>query len=146
MMPAHDWTPVDAGTVHHFHSGWIVRLSDYLNGGWLPDVQRWISRLLAIAVIGSAIDAVGDPADAATRVDLVIDEPLADRPSAWPITTGVPFPRGKLSRAECCRLIDDRGQEQPLQTQVAATWDAERKSVRWLTIDFLAEPGRKYAL
>lgn len=83
---------------------------------------------------------------AATRVDLVIDEPFADRKVPWPITTGVPFPRGKLTSIEHCRLIDDRGLERPLQARVAATWDAERKSVRWLTIDFIAEPGRKYAL
>src|SRR5258706_286349 len=83
---------------------------------------------------------------AVSRVDLVIDEPFADRKAAWPITTGVPFPRGKLTSAEHCRLIDDRGVARPLQARVAATWDAERKSVRWLTIDFVAEPGRKYAL
>ena len=36
-MPAHDWGLVDAGTFHHFHSGWITRLSDHLNSGVLPD-------------------------------------------------------------------------------------------------------------
>lgn len=36
-MPAHDWRRVDAGTFHHFHSGWVMRLSDQLNGGMLPD-------------------------------------------------------------------------------------------------------------
>ncbi|TXT32532.1 MAG: hypothetical protein FD138_2048 [Planctomycetota bacterium] len=106
-------------------------------------------RSLLLVALGIAVVALCDPTESAaatTRVDLVIDEPLADRKAAWPITTGVPFPRGKLSDAEHCRLIDDQGQEQPLQARVAATWDADRKSVRWLTIDFIAEPGRKYAL
>src|SRR5947208_234708 len=83
---------------------------------------------------------------AATRVPLAIDEGRADRHVPWPVTTGVPFPQGKLTRADACRLVDDRGEEQPLQTRVAATWDAAKSSVRWLTIDFLAQPGRRYAL
>ncbi len=86
------------------------------------------------------------PLQGATRVELVIDEPRAERNVPWPITTGVPFPRGALKDATQCRLIDERGVEQPLQTKVAATWDAERSSIRWLTIDFIAEPRRKYAL
>jgi hypothetical protein len=86
------------------------------------------------------------PVVAATRVELVIDEPFADRTAAWPITTGVPFPRGALSNAEQCRLVDDTGAEQPLQARVAATWEKEGQSVRWLTIDFVAHPGRTYAL
>jgi hypothetical protein len=97
---------------------------------------------LMLGVVLASIDS----APAATRIDLILDEPFADRQAAWPITTGVPFPRGQLTGAEHCRLLDDRGEEQPLQAQVTATWDAERKSVRWLTIDFLAQPGRKYAL
>ena len=104
------------------------------------------SLLVAIALIAVQLGVPRHFAAAATKVDLVLDEPFAHRTAAWPITTGVPFPRGKLTSAEHCRLIDDRGEERPLQARVAATWDAERKSVRWLTIDFLAEPGRKYAL
>lgn len=104
------------------------------------------SILVAITLLGAQLCVAQQFAAAATRVDLVIDEPFADRKAAWPITTGVPFPRGKLANAEHCRLIDNQGQEQPLQARVAATWDAEQKSVRWLTIDFIAEPNRKYAL
>src|SRR5262245_13891860 len=85
-------------------------------------------------------------ARAATRVDLVIDEPLPARKVPWPITTGVPFPRGQLGAGENCRLVDDTGRECPLQARVTATWDAQRRSIRWLTIDFIAQPGRKYAL
>jgi len=81
-----------------------------------------------------------------TRVELVVDEATPGRTVAWPVTTGVPFPRGALTDDDHCTLVDDTGAERPLQTKVAATWDAERKSIRWLTIDFIAQPGRKYAL
>jgi hypothetical protein len=35
-MPIHDWTRVNAGIFHHFHSAWIVELSNTLNDGLLP--------------------------------------------------------------------------------------------------------------
>src|SRR5215510_6385198 len=35
-MPIHDWTRVNAGTFHHFHTTWITHLSEALNGGLLP--------------------------------------------------------------------------------------------------------------
>ncbi len=94
--------------------------------------------LVSLITIASAV--------AATHVDLVIDEGRANRTVPWPVTTGIPFPKGGLTDANQCRLIDDRGEEQPLQAKVAATWDATRTSIRWLTIDFVAQPGRKYAL
>jgi hypothetical protein len=36
-MPVRDWTKVDAGTFHSFHSAWITHLMGKLNGGLLPD-------------------------------------------------------------------------------------------------------------
>lgn len=36
-MPIHDWTRVDAGVFHHFHTGWLVRLGDILNERVLPE-------------------------------------------------------------------------------------------------------------
>lgn len=83
---------------------------------------------------------------AATLVELVIDEATKNRTVAWPVTTGVPFPQGALTKEENCRLLDEKGKEHPLQSKVAATWDAARSSIRWLTIDFIAQPGRKYWL
>jgi len=35
-MPIHDWTRVNAGTFHDFHSAWIIHLKEALNGGLLP--------------------------------------------------------------------------------------------------------------
>ncbi len=35
-MPVHDWTRVDAGIFHAFHTLWIVKLMGGLNAGLLP--------------------------------------------------------------------------------------------------------------
>lgn len=35
-MPVHDWSRVDAGIFHHFHTLWLTELSNALNGGLLP--------------------------------------------------------------------------------------------------------------
>jgi hypothetical protein len=35
-MPVHDWTRVEAGIFHDFHSAWITELRNALNGGILP--------------------------------------------------------------------------------------------------------------
>ncbi|HEV3261084.1 MAG TPA: DUF4058 domain-containing protein, partial [Gemmataceae bacterium] len=36
-MPVHDWTRVNAGAFHDFHSAWIIHLKEALNGGLLPE-------------------------------------------------------------------------------------------------------------
>ena len=36
-MPVHDWGRVKPAIFHHFHTKWIVTISDALNGGLLPD-------------------------------------------------------------------------------------------------------------
>jgi len=101
-----------------------------------------VAATFGISLIGSSNLLAAPP----TRVPLVVDELRTERTVAWPITTGVPFPEGGLTDEKQCRLVDDTGAEQLLQSRVAATWDAARKSIRWLTIDFIAAPGRKYAL
>jgi hypothetical protein len=35
-MPVHDWTRIDAGTFHAFHTAWVTHLMEALNGGLLP--------------------------------------------------------------------------------------------------------------
>jgi hypothetical protein len=35
-MPIHDWTRLEPGDFHHFHQGWVVNLTNELNGGLLP--------------------------------------------------------------------------------------------------------------
>jgi hypothetical protein len=89
---------------------------------------------------------LNSPARGITRVPLIINEAFDDRRIPWPMTTGVPFPRGALKAKENCRLVDDGGRPQELQAKVAATWDADKTSIRWLTIDFIAHPGCRYFL
>jgi hypothetical protein len=36
-MPVHDWTKVDAGVFHDFHTAWLVEIRNALNGGLLPE-------------------------------------------------------------------------------------------------------------
>jgi hypothetical protein len=36
-MPVHDWTRVDAGTFHDFHSAWIIHLKEVLNEQLVPE-------------------------------------------------------------------------------------------------------------
>src|SRR4051794_10839215 len=35
-MPLHDWTRVDDGTFHAFHTSWLTHLVEALNAGLLP--------------------------------------------------------------------------------------------------------------
>ena len=35
-MPVHDWTRVDAGIFHHFHTSWMDEIAGALNAGLLP--------------------------------------------------------------------------------------------------------------
>ena len=104
--------------------------------------RRCVAALSFLAVC--CLQAAG--ANAATRIELKIDELRANRTVPWPVTTGVPFPQDGLTDASQCRLVDDRGEEVLLQSRIAATWEVDRKSIRWLTIDFIAQPGRKYHL
>lgn len=103
-------------------------------------------RCLLRRLIVTSVLCLPTVANAATQIPLVIDEPFDERNVAWPLTTGIPFPRGALTAEKQCRLLDDLGQEHLLQSRVAASWDAKRSSIRWLTIDFIAVPGRRYSL
>jgi hypothetical protein len=56
-MPVHDWSRVDAGAFHAFHTAWITHLSETLNGGVLPSgyyamaeqhAGRWIADILTL--------------------------------------------------------------------------------------------------
>jgi uncharacterized membrane protein len=36
-MPVHDWTLVEAGIFHDFHTAWIISIRSALNQGILPE-------------------------------------------------------------------------------------------------------------
>src|SRR5687767_5205520 len=104
-------------------------------GGTLRGRESEVTMRVRLRFALLLVLALPSAARPATRVDLILDE-VEPRTIAWPVTTGVPFPRDRLRSADRCRLVDDLGAEQPLQARAAATWDGPGGSVRWLTIDF----------
>jgi hypothetical protein len=55
---------------------------------------------------------------------------------AYPITTGVPFPKGALWGEQNVRLVDSKGGEIPCQTTVRSAWDIVEGGIRWLGLDY----------
>jgi len=61
-MPVHDWTRVSAGTFHHFHSAWIVHLTESLNGGLLPEGYYALAEQRAGQIVPEVLTLrVGEP-------------------------------------------------------------------------------------
>ena len=78
------------------------------------------------------------------RLELSVVERSGVARQGEPITSGVPFPKGELRRAEQVRLLRN-GQEVPAQFRAAGLWRPD-DSVRWLLVDFqtdLAAHGRQ---
>jgi hypothetical protein len=50
-MPIHDWTKVNAGTFHDFHTAWIVALRSALNAGILPSGFYALAEQVATNII-----------------------------------------------------------------------------------------------
>jgi len=76
-------------------------------------------------------------------IPLVIDNPSKlDEP--WPLTCGVPFPKGRFKDARLLRLETEAGETVPCQIDKTATWlDG---SIRWLLLNFQGNPGKSYVL
>lgn len=53
--------------------------------------------------------------------------------TSWPVSTGVPFPRGVLREATTIAVKTSKGSALPVQTRVLSRWDDG--SVRWLLAD-----------
>jgi len=75
------------------------------------------------------------------QVPLKVENPYDFALTDFPITSGVPFPRGELGTAEHVRLLDDKGREIAVQPRVAARW--QDGSVKWLRISFQADVEAK---
>lgn len=78
------------------------------------------------------------------RIPIIIDDP-SGLTEIWPLTCGVPFPKGKLKDTSSLCLEDAAGKRVPGQIDVTATW-LEDKSVRWVLVNFQGNPGKKYFL
>ena len=74
------------------------------------------------------------------QVRLLVRNPSGLRHSRWPVTTGVPFPKGALEAPGHVRLVDDAGQPVDVQARAASTW-GPNGCVRWLLLDFQYHVG-----
>ena len=76
-----------------------------------------------------------------TSIPIVIDNP-AGLEEPWPLTCGVPFPKGALRDASALWLADKTGKRGPCQIDTTATWlDG---SVRWVLLHFVGRPDKSY--
>ncbi len=65
---------------------------------------------------------------------LTVSEPSGVERSNYPVTSGVPLPKGALFDTKQARLLNESGEEMPVQVETTAMWVDE--SVKWLLIDF----------
>ena len=78
------------------------------------------------------------------RLRLVADFPDGLGLDEWPVTFGVPFPRGALASADNVRIVTAAGQEVPAQIIRTATWHRPDGDVRWVLVDMAARRGTQY--
>ena len=94
------------------------------------------------AYYGPDITFTAKPAEApptragVTPVPLTIRNPHDAAAESWPVTGGVPFPRGVLGDASHVRLVRD-GQELPAQVTPTGNWPDG--SVKWVLVSLLAD-------
>jgi len=82
-------------------------------------------------------------ANAAERVELVVDMAGIRTTAPDPVCSGVPFARGKVPSADNVRLLMG-GREIDAQARVLAVWPD--RSAKWVLLDFLARDGDKVTL
>lgn len=68
---------------------------------------------------------------------LSVREPSGVVRSAWPVTSGVPLPRGAVRKPDQVALFTSEHHSIPLQTEVLSRWPDG--SIRWLLLDFLID-------
>ena len=79
------------------------------------------------------------------RISLEILEPPARGVlKNVPVSVGVVLPDGELIASQSGRVIDDRGQVVPLDTEATGWWDPGRQSIKWLLLKFPLSTDRNY--
>ena len=71
------------------------------------------------------------------EVPLRISESLGLPRRAWPVTRGVPLPKGALKTLDALHLTDPQGRPIPAQFRVLSRWPDE--SLKWVLADFQAD-------
>jgi hypothetical protein len=69
-----------------------------------------------------------------SQLTLDVQESLGLARNQWPITVGVPFPKGLVPDAMRLVVTDDGGRATPVQTRVLSRW--HDGSVRWVLLDW----------
>ncbi len=70
----------------------------------------------------------------AGRIPFTVHNPVDEPVTGWPVTWGLPIPRGCIWDLDHCRLVDAKGARVPSQKRVEVTWDDG--SIRWALFDF----------
>lgn len=81
------------------------------------------------------------PMPAVQRVKLKMNWP--DGVDRAPAYCGLSLPAGMMTEPRPVRLVDDRGTQTPVQTEVLARW-SPAGPIRWIGLHFTAERGREY--
>jgi len=78
------------------------------------------------------------------RVRILSNFPEGLALKEWPVTFGVPFPRGALRSTENVRIVTADGTEVPAQIMRTAAWHHADGDVRWILIDITARKDMDY--
>lgn len=85
------------------------------------------------------------PAASPFDVPIRQTEAFENRTLAWPVTTAVPMPEGKLREPLAAQLLDERGRPVAAHIEPSGWW-RHSGTVQWVRLRYVAEPGRHYAL
>jgi len=72
-------------------------------------------------------------ADGITRVPLYVNNPSAGLRADFPVSGGIPFPKGELTSLDGIELVDRAGNKLPAQFRPLGFWID--KSIKWLQVD-----------
>ncbi len=73
------------------------------------------------------------------RIALIIPSGIAIDKGTYPVSCGVPFPKGALWDKNRVRVVNASGKSIPCQTIIRSRWGSgNQSSIRWLGIDFQA--------
>ena len=79
----------------------------------------------------------------AESIPLQVDFGTSELKVEYPVRGGFPLARGKLRSVKAIRLLSDKTAI-PCQVKPLAFWPD--KSLKWVCLDFMAQPGKKYAV
>ena len=118
-MPIHDWTQVDAGTFHAFHTLWIAEIMKALNTGLLPAGYYAMAEQVATRM-QQRNSATFFTVDLLSVLDAFLDRPMAailpTLPLAEDIVAALLAHEGLLGATLRGVLAYERGDWETVQT------------------------------